>query len=104
MQIVSLNMAYFRTRGFEFSLPNSSPAASFAIFADENQDCWIGGHAVVLPGVTLGRGVVIGAGSVVTRVWFLFPKDVISRANISVLGYSGFSCCCWESSTDFAKD
>jgi maltose O-acetyltransferase len=28
---------------------------------------WIGGGAIVLPGVTIGDGVVIGAGSVVTR-------------------------------------
>lgn len=28
---------------------------------------WIGGHAVVLPGVTIGDEAIIGAGSVVTR-------------------------------------
>jgi len=28
---------------------------------------WIGGGAIVLPGVTIGDGCVIGAGSVVTR-------------------------------------
>jgi maltose O-acetyltransferase len=28
---------------------------------------WIGGGAIILPGVTIGDGVVIGAGSVVTR-------------------------------------
>lgn len=30
-------------------------------------DCWIGGSAVICPGVTIGVGCVIGAGSVVTK-------------------------------------
>lgn len=30
-------------------------------------DCWLGAHAVVLPGVELGAGVVVGALSVVTQ-------------------------------------
>ncbi|KAK1933799.1 Maltose O-acetyltransferase [Phytophthora citrophthora] len=30
-------------------------------------DVWIGGNATVVPGVTIGRGAVIGAGSVVTK-------------------------------------
>ncbi|KAK4184414.1 trimeric LpxA-like protein [Podospora australis] len=31
------------------------------------EDCWFGGSVVVLPGVTIGRGVTVGAGSVVTK-------------------------------------
>lgn len=30
-------------------------------------DCWIGGNAIILPGITIGNGCVIGAGSVVTK-------------------------------------
>ena len=30
-------------------------------------NCWLGGHVTVLPGVTLGENVVVGAGSVVTK-------------------------------------
>lgn len=31
------------------------------------KDCWIGVRSIVLPGVTIGDGAVVGAGSVVTR-------------------------------------
>lgn len=37
------------------------------------RNVWIGTHAVILPGVTIGDGAIIGAGAVVTR-------DVASRA------------------------
>lgn len=30
-------------------------------------DCWLGTHVVVLPGVTLGQGVVVGSNAVVNR-------------------------------------
>lgn len=30
-------------------------------------DVWIGGGAIVLPGVTIGDGAIVGAGAVVTR-------------------------------------
>jgi len=31
------------------------------------EDCWLGTNAILLPGVTVGRGSVVGAGAVVTR-------------------------------------
>lgn len=37
------------------------------------EDCWIGGNVIALPGVTIGKGVTIGAGSVVTKVCLLKP-------------------------------
>ena len=41
-------------------------------------DVWIGGGAILLPGVTVGDRTVIGAGSVVTRS---LPSDVIAAGN-----------------------
>ena len=31
------------------------------------EDCWFGGSVIVLPGVNIGRGCTVGAGSVVTK-------------------------------------
>ena len=39
---------------------------------------WIGGGAIVLPGVTIGDNVTIGAGSVVTRD---IPSNVVAVGN-----------------------
>jgi maltose O-acetyltransferase len=41
-------------------------------------DVWIGGGAIVCPGVTIGARAVIGAGSVVTRD---IPADVFAAGN-----------------------
>lgn len=41
-------------------------------------DVWVGGGAIVLPGVTIGPRAVIGAGSVVTRD---IPADVFAAGN-----------------------
>lgn len=30
-------------------------------------DVWIGAHSTILPGVTIGKGAVVGAGTVVTK-------------------------------------
>ena len=30
-------------------------------------DCWLGGSVMILPGITVGDGCTIGAGSVVTK-------------------------------------
>jgi maltose O-acetyltransferase len=41
-------------------------------------DVWVGGGAIILPGVTIGDRAVIGAGSVVTRD---VPADVFAAGN-----------------------
>ena len=45
-----------RRQGLEFALPITI-----------EDGVWIGGHAVIAPGVRIGRNSVIGAGSVVPR-------------------------------------
>lgn len=40
--------------------------------------CWIGAGAIILPGVTIGDNVVVGAGSVVTKD---LPSNVVAVGN-----------------------
>ncbi|MDE5989665.1 MAG: sugar O-acetyltransferase [Duncaniella sp.] len=42
------------------------------------EDCWIGGGAVICPGVTIGSRSVVGAGSVVTKD---VPPDTLVAGN-----------------------
>ncbi|MCH5210532.1 MAG: sugar O-acetyltransferase [Oscillospiraceae bacterium] len=42
------------------------------------KNCWIGANAVIVPGVTIGDNVVIGAGSVVTKD---IPSNVVAVGN-----------------------
>ena len=42
------------------------------------KNCWIGAGAVILPGITIGNHVVVGAGSVVTKD---LPPDVVAVGN-----------------------
>ena len=55
-------------------------------------DAWLGGHVVVVPGVTIGARSVIGAGSVVTGS---IPPDVFAAGNpcrvIREIDNSGFT-------------
>lgn len=50
-----------------------SPPISKAISIED--DVWIGSHAVILPGVKIGQGAVIGAGSVVAQD--VKPFDIV---------------------------
>ena len=56
-----------RNSGYEYGIPVTI-----------GDNVWIGGNAVILPGVHIGNNVVIGAGSVVTRD---IPDSVIAAGN-----------------------
>lgn len=45
-------------------------------------DCWIGGGAIILPGVTIGKRCIIGAGAVVTKD---IPDDSLAVGNPAVV-------------------
>ena len=59
--------AEVRAAGKEFALPVTI-----------GSDVWIGGGAILCPGVTIGNGTTIGAGSVVTRD---VPASVFAAGN-----------------------
>lgn len=42
------------------------------------KNCWIGAGAIILPGITIGDNVVVGAGSVVTKE---LPSNVVAVGN-----------------------
>lgn len=50
----------------------------YGIAVTIGNNVWIGGNAVIMPGVTIGDNVVIGAGSIVTRD---LPSNVIAAGN-----------------------
>lgn len=56
-----------REQGYQYNAPVSI-----------GRNCWIGANVVIVPGVTIGNNVVIGAGSVVTKD---LPDNVVAVGN-----------------------
>ena len=56
---------------FEFCKTQTAPVII-------GNNVWIGGGAIIMPGVTIGNNVVIGAGSVVTKD---IPDNIIAYGN-----------------------
>lgn len=56
-----------REKGLQYNMP---------IHIGEN--CWFGAGVIVVPGVTIGKNVVIGAGSIVTKD---LPDNVVAVGN-----------------------
>jgi maltose O-acetyltransferase len=60
-------IAAIRRSGLEYALPVTI-----------GNGVWLGGGAIVCPGVTIGENTVVGAGSVVTRT---LPAGVVAAGN-----------------------
>lgn len=56
-----------RARGLQYNLPIRI-----------GRNCWLGAGVIVMPGVTIGDNVVIGAGSIVTKD---IPSNVVAVGN-----------------------
>lgn len=56
-----------RAKGYQYNAP---------VHIGEN--CWLGAGVIVMPGVTIGNNVVVGAGSVVTKD---LPDNVVAVGN-----------------------
>ncbi len=56
-----------RSRGLQFNMP-----------VRIGRNCWLGAGVIVMPGVTIGDNVVIGAGSIVTKD---LPDNVVAVGN-----------------------
>lgn len=56
-----------REQGYQYNMP-----------VHIGKNCWIGAGVIIVPGITIGDNVVIGAGSVVTKN---LPSNVVAAGN-----------------------
>lgn len=56
-----------REKGYQYNMP-----------VHIGRNCWIGAGVIIVPGITIGDNVVIGAGSIVTKN---LPSNVIAVGN-----------------------
>lgn len=68
----------FYAAGHPFNVEQRNAGLEYAKPITVGNNVWIGGHVCVLPGVTIGDNVVIGAGSVVNRD---IPSGVLAAGN-----------------------
>ena len=68
---------------YMFDVNDKLPENDLPVFIED--DVWIGSNSIILKGVTIGRGSVIGAGSLVTKnipensIALGFPAKVIKK-------------------------
>jgi acetyltransferase-like isoleucine patch superfamily enzyme len=83
--LIAANCQIFDGNGHDISFPDvgnriNTTGASKPIVIEDN--VWIGANSIILPGVTIGRGSVISANSVVTKD---VPPMVIAGGNPAII-------------------
>lgn len=68
----------FYTAGHPIDADERNSGLEYAYPIKVGNNVWFGGHVSVMPGVTIGNNVVIGAGSVITKD---IPSNVIAYGN-----------------------
>lgn len=67
--VIGPNVSFFAgTHPLDPVIRNGTKGPEYGKEIHVGDDCWIGGNAIILPGIKVGHGAAIGAGSVVTRV------------------------------------
>ncbi len=74
---IAPNCAFY-TAGHPLDSKRRNQGLEYAKPIKVGNNVWIGGNVVVLPGVTIGDNVVIGAGSIVNRD---IPSNVVAVGN-----------------------
>ena len=68
----------FYTAGHPLNVSDRNKGLEYAKPIKVGNNVWFGGNVVVMPGVTIGDNVTIGAGSVVTKD---IPSNVLAHGN-----------------------
>lgn len=67
--LVGPNVSFMAgTHPLDPELRNGTKGPEFGMEISVGDDCWIGGNVSILPGIKIGRGAVLGACSVITKV------------------------------------
>ncbi|KAI0122204.1 trimeric LpxA-like protein [Daldinia grandis] len=67
--LVGPNVSFFSgTHPLDPDLRNGTNGPELGKPITIGSDCWIAGNVIILPGVTVGNGCTVGAGSVVTKI------------------------------------
>ncbi|KAI9675406.1 MAG: hypothetical protein M1817_001310 [Caeruleum heppii] len=66
--LIAPNASFFPgTHPLDPYLRNGTQGPELGKEIEVGEDCWIGGNVIILPGVKIGDGATVGAGSVVTK-------------------------------------